>query len=68
MAKENFENPDHALIAGMILGVARNHDLTLIPCYDGEGNYTDRFEVRDPGLSAMFKVFITVEPPEKRYP
>lgn len=58
----NFESDDHALIAGMVMGLAAKHGLTLEPVINTDG-YTRRFEVKDDELPEKVRVFITVEPP-----
>ena len=61
----HFESAEHALIAGMVLGVAMKHGVDLTPVPDNEGNYTNRFEVHDEGFPEGVKVFVNVEPPVK---
>jgi len=61
---ESFESPEHALITGMVLGLALKHDLDITPVTNEDG-YTSLFEIRDSdgGFPEGVKVFIRVEPP-----
>lgn len=61
----NFESADHALIAGMVLGLAAKYGLTLEPVTNADG-YTPRYEVKDDNLPASVRVYINVEPPVKK--
>lgn len=61
--KSNFASPDHALAAGMVMGLGMRYGLMLKPVMDDTGDYTGRFEVIDDGFPGNMHVFIAVEPP-----
>ena len=63
---KSFVSPDHALAAGMVLGLASKYGLKLAPVMDADGGYTNRFEIVDEGMSDHYSVFITVEPPVEK--
>jgi hypothetical protein len=58
----NFESADHALIAGMVMGLAWKHGIDLQPVMNTDG-YTPRYELKDDNLPEGVRVFINVEPP-----
>jgi hypothetical protein len=62
---ENFDSPDHALISGMVMGLAWKHGLELTPIIDEDSNYTPRYEVGGLDLPEGVHVFINVEAPTK---
>lgn len=61
-----FESDDHALVSGMMVGLAAIHGLILQPVIDEEGNYTNRYEIVHEKLPHGLRVFLSVEPPVKK--
>lgn len=58
---------EHALLCGMVWGLAMKHQVPLVPEFDEEGNYMDTFELTLPegygGEGSPTRVFLVVEPP-----
>ena len=48
MSDDNFLDPNHALLVGMVLGALMKADLEVRPVLDEDGDYTDRIIVNRP--------------------
>lgn len=61
----NFDSPDHALQAGMFLGVLARHGINAEPVMDDEGNYTSKVKIHEaPGFFMnSVTITITIDPP-----
>ena len=61
--KPNFEDDDHALHAGMLIGHLLKTGVTVKPTLDGEGNYTPVLAIEmpmDTDTGQFLTVFIRV--------
>jgi hypothetical protein len=60
-------NDEHALLCGMVWGVAVKHGVPMNPVQDGDGDYTDTFELVLPEevtkAGYPVSVFLVVAPP-----
>lgn len=54
---------DHALLTGMVLGLAAKHGLQLQPILDDAGNYTTSLLLVIDDLPRRVSVVLTVDPP-----
>jgi hypothetical protein len=64
----NFQDDDHALRAGMLIGGLMKAGIQAIPEIDGEGNYTPNITVLFPGDRFVDEVSVHIQvlptPPE----
>lgn len=58
-------SPEHALLTGMVLGVALRQGVEAVPVIDDDGDYTDTLEIalNTPGGPNGVRVFVVVQPP-----
>jgi hypothetical protein len=61
-----FSTPSHSYISGLVLGIAMAHGVDLTVLSDDDGNYMNRFELKDALLPDNVRVFINVEPPVQK--
>lgn len=52
----NFENDQHALVTGMVVGLLNRHGLAAEPIVDDDGDYTDVIEIAHDNYEFRVKV------------